>query len=589
MQRIVTVLTLALAISFSVPEPALAGQYEVHGCRTPGGAALPAVGWLGAYWHGHWFSSDDTCAQGGHLTAALMRVDTYEHLQGATSRWRFEAPPGLSVRRVRGDVAMRTSPSRPYASPVAWAQADDGQGRFGVDSGGARGSLEHPAAPGNHFDTGTMTPTAAYQLVAGCSGGGGSCPVPPLSEPAVAIVRVFRAQVTIEDLSAPTLTAPASGRLAEPGVHSGVEGVTVGAADRGSGVRRMVLELDGTERGAVVFDRNSGQCEDLLPLSAGPDYAVPVPCPPDVSGSVELDTRLLPEGEHRMRLLVEDAAGNRRVAAGPVSPWIVDNVAGPVVETPPAPDPAPAGPAPGSAGSATTGSGLAAAAQAVRARVELWFVTVSHRRVCERTIAGRSVCRRLPVRFTKRRGAALTQRYGRGLQLGGRVEQLDGSPVSGAHIVVRRLARGAPRWSERTAARSDRDGRFSLRLGRAAGERIQVAWTPAGAPGPVTSRTLTRRVRAGLALSVRGGWPPALRGILHGGARPGVGVPVRAEAWTRAGWSVFAETRIRPRQRAFSLPLSLPRGSWRVRLRALAAPGWPYEEGTSRSLRLRVR
>ncbi len=230
---------------------ASAGQYEVHGCRTPAGAALPALGWLGSYGPGPWFLSDDTCARGGRLEAALMKVAGYEHPQGAHSQWRFRAPEGTSIRRVRGDVAMRTSRERPYASPVAGGRADDGQGRFGIQSGAVRGSLDAPAAPGNAFDTGVMSPTAAYTLLAACSGGGGACPEAAAGDPAVATVRVFRTQVTLEDLTPPALDSEPRGTLTAPGVHRGIEGVSVAARDLGSGVRRLVAELDGRERASV--------------------------------------------------------------------------------------------------------------------------------------------------------------------------------------------------------------------------------------------------------------------------------------------------------------------------------------------------
>ena len=562
--------------------PAAAGQYEVHGCRAPGGAPLPAVGWLGTYGPGHWFSSDDTCARGGHPQAALLRVATYEHLQGARSEWRFRAPAGTAIRRVRGAAAMHTAHDRPYSSPVVLAQADDGQGRFGIGPGSARGSLHTPEAAANAFDTGVMAPTAAYSFVAACSGGGGRCPEGGAADPAVALVRLFRANVTLEDLSAPMLAAPLGGALAEPGVHRGVEGIGVAASDAGSGVRRLVLELDGAERAAVTLDANSGQCEDLVPGTGARDYAVPVPCPHEVSGGVSLDTRGLPEGDHELRLFVEDAAGNRRLAAGPVSPWIVDNEPSPSppppVLTPPPSVPAPVGP-------------VVAAAVPPRARLELWFVTLARRQVCERRLAGTGTeraCVRRPVGFAERRGAALTQRYGRELALTGRVELADGSPVSGARILVQRRPSGAAAVSERGVARSDSRGRFSFRLGRAGGERIAVSWQPAGALAPVRSRTLTRRVRAGLSLAVGAGGT-RLRGTLHGGRRPRSGVPVLAEAWTRRGWAVIARTRVRPGRRAFDLPAALPPGRWRVRLRALATPGWPYEEGTSPTRAIYVR
>ena len=265
---------------------------------------------------------------------------------------------------------------------------------------------------------------------------------------------------------------------------------------------------------------------------------------------------------------MEDAAGNRRLAAGPIAPFAVDNV------------PAPVAPAPGPVGPSVSGT-------VPRGTVRLSFLAPLRRRSCARALRARACFRRV-LRLVERRGAAVTQRYGRPVALRGRVLLADGSPVAGARVVLRGIRRGAAVAPARAGALSDGRGRFALRLGRGPSERLRAEWLPAGALAPLRSRTLTRRVRAGLTVSARrAGGLTILRGMLHGGRRPAAGVPVLAEALTPRGPAVLGRALVRRGERGLTLRVRLPEGRWRVRLRALRAPGWPFAEGRSRAIAVR--
>ena len=127
--------------------------------------------------------------------------------------------------------------------------------------------------------------------------------------------------------------------LAAAGAHRGREAFTLRASDRGAGVYRLLVELNGREVIRAPIDGNAGQCADQVTGGSDYDFTAPVPCKLDVDGSFELDTTQIPDGAYRARFAVEDAAGNERVALGPVDGWIVDNV-----PEPPGPPPAPPSP-----------------------------------------------------------------------------------------------------------------------------------------------------------------------------------------------------------------------------------------------------
>jgi hypothetical protein len=117
---------------------------------------------------------------------------------------------------------------------------------------------------------------------------------------------------SIEDSLPPTgaLTEGAVAALAA-GVRGSV-GVGFGASDLGGGVYRAIVSVDGAEVRREIVDGGAGSCRDVEPGNADAyEFATPRPCPLDVDGSVAIDTRGLVDGQHQVKLEVEDAAGNR--------------------------------------------------------------------------------------------------------------------------------------------------------------------------------------------------------------------------------------------------------------------------------------
>jgi hypothetical protein len=108
----------------------------------------------------------------------------------------------------------------------------------------------------------------------------------------------FRLFVT--DVAAPVVTS-FSGPLAEGGTVSGVQSATVAASDRGGGVRRVYLKVNGSVIGLVHG------C-DQIPGS--PVARRLVPCPSSVSDELLVDTSAAPfvSGTNRVQACAEDFA-----------------------------------------------------------------------------------------------------------------------------------------------------------------------------------------------------------------------------------------------------------------------------------------
>lgn len=579
--RSLTIAAIAgLALAFvPPPDPARAGQYELHSCRLPDGTHSPLVDWSPTGGNDARFSRSDACLGNGYFDVEMLASGTQSPAAGR--HWRLALPPGVRLRRMRGRLAAMTRPG----GHVVDAIADNGLGNLSLGFGAGRGTMRAWNDAANAFDTGPFTATGTYLLGTRCVAG---APCGPLSGMAKAYVRVFRTQATLEDLSIPRVEKLA-GRLLEPGVHRGVEGFALDASDSGAGVYRLVVELDGVERLAEVLDPSAGQCADQVPGNGSDyDFTTATPCLPRVSGSRTLDTRLLPDGEHTLRLLVEDAAGNRRVAAGPVDGWRVENRLGAGDTLPPPSAGPPAGPAP--RGEPISPNGTPAVE---RARLELYFRVRRTRRRCRAELGPRGElgrrCARVPGRSSVRRGAVLRSPYGRRARLTGRLMTLDGRPIRGARLHLRRTRRGTRHALERFDVRTGPAGRFRTVLGRAPSERIRAVYYATSATRrPVRSRVLVRRVGAGIAIRA-GRRAGVVRGRLHGGSRPRAGVRVAGEVRIGRRWVGFAHRRVRARA-SFVLALRAPGGhSRRVRLRVLRTAGYPYEPSVSRAVVLRAR
>jgi hypothetical protein len=113
-------------------------------------------------------------------------------------------------------------------------------------------------------------------------------------------------EVTLSEDIQPSVSQP-GGTLLDDGRQSGLRTVTYSASDLQSGLLRVDALLDDT----VVGSR------DLAPRCFYYDFTV---CPVSDAGTLQIDTRSVPNGSHRLTLRATDAAGNERLVnhASPV-------------------------------------------------------------------------------------------------------------------------------------------------------------------------------------------------------------------------------------------------------------------------------
>ncbi len=363
-----------------------------------------------------------------------------------------------------------------------------------------------------------------------------------------AVVYLYAADLTLEQTAGPTATN-AGGELASAPTLTGRSALTFNATDPGAGIYEAIFSVDGQVVQRTVVDEAGGKCRDVGQSTDGaPAFLYLQPCPASVGADVALDTTRIANGTHRLTVGVIDAAGNGAA--------VLDRVAS--FYNPPAPG------VPGPA------NGVNATTQA-----------------------------KLSVRWRHSRSSRLTSSFASRTLITGRLTGPGGVPISEAQIDVEATPAARGRPLAMTAARTARDGSFTVRLpARISSRTLRFAYRAhLGDLSPVATGALMLRVRAGVVLSVTPrtaavGQNIFFRGQLRGHPIPAGGKQLVLEARSPGGsWIEFkvvrtdAKGRYRARYR-FKFP-----GPALYQFRVVCEPesDYPFAGGASRVLTVRER
>jgi hypothetical protein len=189
-------------------------------------------------------------------------------------------------------------------------------------------------------------------------------------------------------------------------------------------------------------------------------------------------------------------------------------------------------------------------------------------------------------------------RYGHTIMLRGRLTSPGGNPLVARNVEVLAQTRlpAAP-WRPIATLRTSKTGRFTFRALRGPSRTLRFRFN-----GSDTIRGRTAIVRLGVRAAssisvdrhrVVNGEGVTFRGRLRGRPLPASGKLIEVQARARGRWLTFGTTRASARTGSWSLPyrFSGTRGSvsYRFRVRIPKEPGYPYETGTSRLVRVNVR
>ncbi len=258
--------------------PARAGTFRVSQCAAVDAGLAPRGYQDGLWWVGGGWPAVDCGHAGGririaapnHRLAHNTAVDTWLALPGSM--------PATTMRAAWID--WTSMPQAPSTNPASFVLRSS-TARLEEAPSGSSASRRYELPAG----------TRALWFQTWCSpvNGPGWCNWP------AHMLELRGITLELEESGEPGATA--EGALLAPGARSGVEPLEVRAADGDSGVRRVAVTLGGSPVGTL-----QGDCrDDRLP-----------PCPPALRGTLDVDTRAVADGAHRLRVVVTDGAGNSR-------------------------------------------------------------------------------------------------------------------------------------------------------------------------------------------------------------------------------------------------------------------------------------
>jgi hypothetical protein len=539
MRAWLALIAVAAGVVFAHSADAQAREFRVYTCMTPDDRFLgPTIdyperpsGWVWEYTPNAISSLSDQCPDHGMFVMQINRTT----LLGGQAFWaRWTAAPGTVLK----GLAMRWTAEMTHSS-----ERGEGTVRLGVTTD--RETLVALNSPGYVPASGpepnlrsVLFPARWFEIrftcLDHCSAG-------------QAIARVVKAWFDVDDPSPPI--GGLVGSATDAQVWSGVVRFGLNAADIGGGLYRAVVEVDGVDALAVAL--GDGSCRDIGPSAAVNEFAAARPCPLRIDGgSLDVDSARLPQGRHVVRVLVEDAAGNRAVVFGPLTRTIAASGA-----IGPGSDPALRG--------AANGDGASDQAR----------LTAHWGRRGSRTL--------------------LVSPFGRAHVVRGRLTAQDGAPISGAAIDVisKTTAVNARELVKRNGPRTRSDGSWYLVLPRKVSSRDLTFRYRSHVNDTVPTATagVRLRVRAGLRLAIRPrvarrGQAIRFDGRLLGAPLPrgGKQIVLMARA-SRGAWVRFNVVRTDGRGRFHTRYRFQQPGSARYRFRALslAEAAYPYLAGGS--------
>lgn len=579
---------LLVAQLLVAPAAARAGTYAVESC-TSGSTSGWAPFATGAY--AEWGSS---CGVWGGAMDAQIRGYAQSY-----AGWTFTAPADTEIAGFRLSRTFTLASGQPFGTSLVAAISGPSQRFYDwrPNFGGAFGlGPELLAANGLRGET---TLTARLEC-----GGGAACT-------GSSTLRIHGATIELRD-DVPPVLASVSGSLLAAGPLKGTRTLTYTAHDKGGGVRREQLLVDG----AVVAERGA-ECSSGLA----------VPCARDVSGTLAVDTARLADGEHEATLVVTDVAGGW-VTHGPVR-FTVDNVPPPRSTSPPRisgtttfvaddggwvganlvltrrwqrlesgswQDIAGAEAPVYTPGAEDAGHRLRFRVRASNAEGAVEAFSEPTARLPELPVAtptptpsaptnpstpsrlpaaapsppDAAAAARLTAAFAATGRSVVTVRWGERRKVTGTLTRGDGRPLGGERVAVTSTLRATGAVSVGLGhVVTDGAGRFSFLP--PAGASRSLRFTRGDSAATVTVHVVPR-------ITVRLTRPGRIAGRVLG-APPGLAKRVQLQALRGRVWRTFASTRLKPVGGRFGLrPRTLPR---RVRVRVAAEPGWPFVTGTS--------
>jgi hypothetical protein len=531
-----------------------AGSWMEVSCVNPSQSAAPSEGWSSFAAGGGYGSNVGTgCAPGSPMyailsTAAGVGVGSNETLQ-------YTPPAGSRLIGGSVDVSLYADGGGYNASGTAVAYTPEyAYNGSNVFFQCARG-LE-PCSNGTDDFSGVLGIPGGrggnLYLSAGCGGHEGYACDEGGSEGAWSLVRVWWANLLLSNEATPTGSG-VGGTLLSPNAEGTAE-LTLTAADPGGpGVYLVIVQIDGKTVYSGTPNNDGGKCIPVGTSGEALMFDYSQPCPASESVDLPINTASLPNGQHTLKVLVRDAAGNSAV--------VYD---GSISTKQPASSSLGAQPGPGTGGSPIAGAAGAPNGTTASRQAKL---TLGLKRRITRTFAHRA------------------------LRVSGRLLDGQGRPIAGATLDVLQQVSGSANLSVIAHTHTRADGTFIATVPGGPTRRIEIGYRAFSTDTSYAAvAKITEAVGAGVKLTVV---PRAtgsegtitLAGKVLGPVPPG-GVVVELLVHYRGRWEPFRAPRTDSRGR-FQVVYQFEGGIGRFPFKAMVfggQGGFPFTIGESRTV-----
>lgn len=548
-----------------IPRGASAGEMHIYGCNTPSMQPAPTDGWSGSV-IGSYVYATNYCPTRWLEVAIGGNVNQPANATSAT--WTFSAPQGMTIAAAllvgggfnRGHLEPGqaaetvfdfTSPNNAYDSSDVFAQCQEA-------------NCEKLSTTSLNVPQSSLQSATHLYMTVSCGSGysGQSCPATgPVGGDPMARAYLRRTDITLTQTSQPVV-ANIAGSLLTPGVLHGSPNILFTGYDQASGIYRGIFEIDGHEISSQVINSNSGRCRNVGGTNDG-TYAFfyVQPCPQQVQADLSLDTTQIPDGTHRLKVLVQNAAGDTAVVAD--TTITVEN------------------------------HGLQSGYSSLEHTSSLVGGGVLAHGACNGT--GCDDHAKIAV---NRQGWILTHTYrGSAVKVSGKLLSHTGTPIAGAQLelIQRPAAAGYGKVVIATATTGP-DGSWTLMAPRGPSRELEVAYrSHVGDAAYAAHVDFVEWVKAPLALSaprhVKAGVSFLFRGRLSGGYIPPGGSLVSVEIFYGNDWRLLVNTwtgKTGVFRYRYAFEPGYPPTGYKFRATVLTTSDYPFRTGHSRTVRVGV-
>ena len=309
-------LTLALGLAGGslAASSAYAGSWMEVSCVNPNQSAAPSEGWTSFAGGGGYGSNNSTGCGPGSPMYAILSTDAAVGV-GSNETLQYTPPGGSTLVGGSVDVSFFADGRGYDASGTAVAYSPEyaynGSNVFFQCASGLP-----PCANGSYDYSGVLGIPAgrggSLYLSAGCGGGSGASCDEGGSEGGWSLVRLWWANLLLSNDATPDASG-VSGTLLTPNA-SGTDELTFDAADPGGpGVYSVTVQIDGSAVYSGTPNNNGGRCVAVGTSGGALMFDYGQPCPPSESVDLPINTTALANGQHTLKVSVEDAAGNSAV------------------------------------------------------------------------------------------------------------------------------------------------------------------------------------------------------------------------------------------------------------------------------------